>query len=129
MQQKLFCAGCFDPETRKGLPVFPPGACVIWERPNLRTGGGSKRKATPDDLITLGYRAGRAVGLCPAPERVVAVSPSTWKGSLSKPVSHARTLKACPRAAEFLTGKKSDEDLLDAVGLGLWALPAWEFLR
>jgi hypothetical protein len=90
---------------------------VVWERPVLRTAG--RVRATPDDLVTLAYRAGLAVALYrTAGTSVDAVTPAQWKGSVPKAIHHRRILGALTATERTIAGD-CGPDALDAIGIGL----------
>jgi hypothetical protein len=106
-------------------------ASLVIERPQIYSPKVSK--ADPDDIITLAMRAGKAVqyfldrGLNES--NVLEVKPATWKGQVKKEVHHARILKALLHEEVLLltaflepVAKAKRHNVLDAVGLGLWAL-------
>lgn len=100
---------------------------VVVERPS-----GSDRRAPSDDLISCGIRAGICVGRVSGPvEWIYAVQ---WKGSAPKAIQNDRD-KAKISGAEYdvlalatntSTGKRvnvsSLHNVLDAIGIGLWAV-------
>ena len=100
--------------------------CVI-ERPTLYKGG----KARPADVITLALRAGEAAGLVRAAWGVDAeyVEPRSWKGQVPKAEHNARTwalLKDDEKDQVTVCLKgiapSKRNNVLDAIGLGLWAV-------
>ncbi len=97
-------------------PICP----ILVEWPEYRREGGGK-KSTPEDLITLAYRAGRAVeacsGLC---STVIKVPVSSWKGQTTKEITWERSLRALSPLE--LHQVPDSWDARDAVALGLWAL-------
>jgi len=111
--------------TKGDAPVFPRYPCAslstIVEIPHK-----GKGKAKKGDIITLAFRAGLAAGTYGAPWR--AIPANVWKGTAPKSVFARRILKALT-PAELATlkrvlstlAKTYHDDVIDAVGLGLWA--------
>jgi len=128
---------------------MPEVHTVVWERPQVdrRT-----RQSVPS-IVRLaaegGTLAGLYAGACGA--RIVPVSPTEWKGAVSKPVHHKRLWRvlseeersqlgarvgreidaACRRGAldrwsrpgaSYYPGGFAEHNLLDAIGIGLWHL-------
>lgn len=92
-------------------------ARVVIECPQVYARG----KGDPNDLIDLA----RVVGALETLSRdCVVVRPRTWKGTLPKKIHHERVLKELTTEERAVLGtkKKIDHNILDAVGLGLWAL-------
>lgn len=109
---------------------LPPvvGALVWVEKPKWYPPPNEKGK--PNDLITLGTRAGRAqerylsLGC-----KVTMVFPDEWKGQEPKDVNHRRTLKKLtPSEASIVASlcaglsDKRREDVMDAIGILIWSL-------
>lgn len=97
------------------------GGLVIIEHPRIYPGMPNKDLNDLLDVVAVG--AACAVALNPS--YVVTVFPSEWKGTVKKSVMLERIRKALSpeelARCEF-TNKSDDEDLLDAVGIGLWRL-------
>jgi hypothetical protein len=97
---------------------------------------GSNRQVDPNNLITLGNRAGQIVGVYRAlyalmgkPLTWELVLPAKWKGQVPKPIHHDRHLpkldareKTVLQAALKGVAKGKHHDVKDAVCLGLWRL-------
>jgi hypothetical protein len=93
---------------------------------------GGRQKARPADIIKLATRAGKWEGLVSAfvgLEEVEYVEPHKWKGTIAKEVCHARIwsiLSADEKAtlAKVCEGVAPSKrhNVLDAVGIGLWAV-------
>jgi len=78
-------------------------------------------KQNPADLVDLITIAGALITAGVWQYRIL-VKPVTWKGSVPKKIHQARMRKNMPEQwAEQLEGVK-DTDVLDAVGILLWAL-------
>jgi len=98
---------------------------IVCEIPHAGDG-----RATKSDIITLSVRAGLAIGAARAPGVTLRlVTPSDWKGQTPKDVSHARTLglldaqeRAVLDAALGKIPRGRRHNILDAVGIGIWAL-------
>lgn len=101
---------------------WAPEVAVVVELPQVYTRGSSK--GDPNDLVDLAFSAGRLVGNA---TNLRTVRPREWKGQLPKNVHHARVRKALS-AAELAVLDACNvpvskrHNVLDAVGLGLWAL-------
>lgn len=99
-------------------------ADVYIERPVIYP----RSKARPNDIITLAVNAGEWGGRYHY-ATVHYVEPRTWKGTIDKAVHHPRIRAALTdreaavlAAAEAGVAKSKRHNLLDAVGIGLWAL-------
>lgn len=94
---------------------------ILVEWPEYRREGRGK-KSTPEDLITLAYRAGRAVEVCSAvtDAPVIKVPVSAWKGQTTKEITWERSLRAL--SPTEIQRVPDSWDARDAVALGLWAL-------
>ncbi len=87
------------------------------------------RKGSPvrvDSLITLAYTAGYITGQIPA-ESIETVLPHEWKGNRPKNIDNSfslRILNVSERAVvdDSKIPKHIIHNVLDAVGIGLWAL-------
>ena len=79
----------------------------------------------PEDLMHLAFAAGCALQQYQDGALAKDVPhPQQWKGSIPKPVAHARILSRCiiiPEAAELLAGPHKSH-VTDAIGLALWGL-------
>lgn len=76
-------------------------------------------KGDANDLIRVAVTAGAIAGALGAP--VQFVEPRAWKGSRPKDVDNRYTLGLLSEA-ERATMDATSHDVVDAVGLGLWAL-------
>lgn len=135
-----------DPGESDGWAVFQNGrlaACgrhvrerdfegvdlVVIEKPQIYVLG--KSKADPNDLISLAIKVGR---LAERVERITGtdadlVRPQEWKGSVPKEIHNRRVIdalsadEACIAAdALKLVPEKQRHNVIDACGLGLWAV-------
>lgn len=93
---------------------------LIVEHPRIYPGMPDKDLNDLLDVVAVG-----AAVAAPFMRELVTVYPSEWKGTVKKSVMLERIRKAL--SAEELarcefTNKSDDEDLLDAVGIGLWRL-------
>lgn len=100
----------------------PYNADVVCEMPEKYV----RSRVSPNNLITLAYRAGYMVG-CVSPKTIKLVYPKQWKGQRSKTIDNAQTLKLLNNAEmdilnKTATTKSKLHNVLDAVGVGLWAL-------
>jgi len=81
--------------------------------------------ADPEDIMHLAFAAGLALGHYRGSAVETAVPhPQQWKGSIPKPVAHARILSRCiihPEAAVLVAGPHKSH-VIDAIGLALWGL-------
>lgn len=108
------------------LDVFPDrveNATIILEIPQAYPHGS---KGDPQDLITLAMIAGELRGLF-RPREVTQVFPRAWKGNVPKAIHHPRVLAALTDAERAVLPKRPraggyDGNMIDAIGLGLWAL-------
>jgi hypothetical protein len=77
------------------------------------------------DLIDLSLVTGCCIGVLPESFEVHGVTPAQWKGQTSKVVNHARTMKSLSsgeaRTMDLLKFARRKHDVMDAVGIGLWA--------
>lgn len=97
------------------------GGLLVIEHPRIYPGMPDKDLNDLLDVVAVG--AACAVAL--RPWELQTVYPSEWKGTVKKSVMLERIRKALSpeelARCEF-TNKSDDEDLLDAVGIGLWRL-------
>lgn len=94
---------------------------VVLECPNRIFG-----YARPEDIIKLATVAGRYMERYRG-ARVHVVAPHDWKGSVDKKIMTARIRAALtPAEAKFIPTCGKVDDIIDAIGLGKWALrQAW----
>ena len=107
-------------------PPFTRGTDrVVIEQPEYRP----HSRVDPNGLITLAIRVGRAAerAVIIGVDLVDLVKPSTWKGSVPKPIHNARVRAALDPAEQAIlaackcpAGKLNN--VIDAIGLNLWAL-------
>ena len=143
---------CFDrPEiVRDRCIAIESIVRVIWECPQLDA---RSRRATPA-VVGLAATGGELAGLYAGANAgtIERVTPAQWKGSVPKPIAHARTWRVLtPHEREILGGATTEaaiaaaqkkgaldrwgkdgaryyparftmHNLLDAVGIGLWAI-------
>lgn len=82
-----------------------------------------KWKGDPNDLISVAVHVGVAVSsFAQSCERVDLVTPRQWKGQMPKEVSAQKTLDKLTEAEKQNIEKIKSSHVLDAIGLGLWAL-------
>lgn len=103
---------------------------VVLERPMIYPGG--RQRARPRDVITLALRAGEAAGLYARRYGVEPeyFEPDVWKGgSIAKEAHHPRVWKRLSQAEHEIVSKaattvpeKKRHNMLDAIGIGLFAL-------
>lgn len=99
---------------------------VLIERPQIYRA--SQSKGDPNDLITLALGAGRYAERFESRGAVVDfVLPTTWKGQVPKAIHHVRIYGALAAAEQEIVSRggsgvsvKAREDMMDAVGLGVW---------
>lgn len=102
------------------------GFTLVVEKPQVYRA--SRSKADPNDLIFLAMRAGVLINFyCLYTENILTPTPAEWKGQTPKSVSERRTRKLLtPEETRVLAGCGVSAALLhnviDAVGIGLWAL-------
>lgn len=80
-------------------------------------------KGDPNDLIQVATTVGRIMQLCPSAEQVL---PRRWKGTVPKKVMLERIVSKLTLAERVMVAacpgpKSKHHDILDAIGLGLWA--------
>jgi len=93
---------------------------VVIEYPQVYKHGAAA-KADPDDVLAIALVVGAVIGRLSATYQLVR--PAQWKGQVPKKVMNTRVLDrliASERAV--CEAGKNDNNLLDAVGLGLWVL-------
>jgi len=102
---------------------------IVIERPHS-----GKTQARAKDVITLAVRAGEWGGICrwlwgAEPDYV---EPSTWKGSLSKERTQALVWAHLTPDERAILAKAGEQmapskrhNMLDAIGIGLWAAKRW----
>lgn len=130
---RLVRCGLVDSPHKLNLPAGTVIDRVVIERPMIYPGG--RQKARPRDIITLAVHAGEWSGrFGTAGVLVTFVEPAEWKGGpIPKDVSHARIIRkldegeqAVVLAAKRANGKavtaKQSKDVLDSVGIGLFAV-------
>lgn len=122
---------------------------VVWERPQVDR----RTRSSVPSIVRLAAEGGTLAGLYAGATgaAVVAVSPTEWKGAVSKPVHHKRMWRALSEAeravlgvhvgreidaacrrgaldrwsrpgASYYPASFAEHNLLDAVGIGLWRL-------
>lgn len=78
------------------------------------------RKGDQSDLIDLAMTVGRWTQECVSSRiQVGVIKPFDWKGSMPKDVHHKRILAALSNE-EFAMLGRTDHNVRDAIGLGLW---------
>lgn len=111
-----------------GVGQPPMGApYVVIEKPQVYRGRGSK--GDPNDLITLAVGVGRYLERAEnSGARVALVLPRQWKGTIDKEIHHQRIRRDLPIddlrvvvTEEAKLAKSKVHNMMDAVGLGLWA--------
>lgn len=95
---------------------------VVCEVPKERRGS----RVNTQDLITLAFTAGYLVSSM-QPTDLLTVFPEQWKGQRPKHADNHLTKKLlCGRERQILEGlsipRSKEHNVLDAIGLGLWAL-------
>jgi hypothetical protein len=109
-----------------------PGVRVLIERPQVYSPRHSK--GDPNDLITLAIRVGTYVERFKSQgAEVRLVLPHDWKGTIKKPIHHPRIYSRLDSAEQMEVDRggrglsmKAVEDMMDAVGLGVWARTGWD---
>jgi hypothetical protein len=128
-----------DPGTVTGHAVFHGGTLthaglglvdmradeVVIELPEYRR----ESRVSPNDLIALAVKVGRAMCFYESASGAIVtlVKPSKWKGGVPKTVHHPRILAALADHELDVISKvkcaaSALHNVVDAVGLGLWAL-------
>lgn len=89
-----------------------------------RAYGSVHAKGDPNDLLDVAA-VGSAVAMLFEPEKIESVFPSDWKGNVKKSIMLVRIAEKLTdeeRAVVQKTNKSDTEDILDAIGIGLWKL-------
>lgn len=106
-------------------PIFAGAPCVVVEVPLIRPE--RVERAEPNDLMKLALVAGAAAAVMDSPANTRTVHPSSWKGGRPKKVDNPYTLGLLSKA-ESAIYKEAEapaslrHNMIDAIGLGLWAL-------
>lgn len=114
----LVNAGAYPPDRR----VFLEPYTVVIESPQIYPNS----KARPADILTLARIVGRYQERYDSSEQVL-VSPHEWKGSVNGDIMIARIESALNRteieiAARADLPKSKYHNMIDAIGIGKWAL-------
>ena len=126
----LWCCGlvkCMDKDSASAIPRRVPTATnLVVEVPQVYAG--PRAKGDPNDLIQVAVCAGWVIGQYTGAD-LRAVKPSEWKGQEPKDITEKRVLESLSSfensvlEAERAKVKKSvAHNMVDAVGIGLWAL-------
>ena len=78
-------------------------------------------KGNPNDLIKVANVAGMCFAACSLYCQAHFVKPTEWKGQTEKAIDNKRTLQLLSDAEHSIAKGQSDH-VLDAIGIGLWAL-------
>jgi hypothetical protein len=128
-----------DPGVHQGWARFSGGmlyACGLGETPFVgdvyielpQVYARQKKRADPNDLITLAVRIGQLKERAERKSLTVRlIKPAEWKGQTPKEIHNRRVLAAMqPSEVEVFKELKVAQSLkhnvLDAIGIGLWAL-------
>lgn len=109
-----------------GRSVITPSHTVI-EKPRIYPG--AKQKARAEDVITLAVRAGEWGGRLEHLSTIRYVEPHQWKGSVPKEIHQPRIWaklndkekSILDKACQGMAPSKR-HNVIDAVGIGLWAV-------
>lgn len=121
------------------VPMLTPPGIIAFEKPQWYQR--AKSKGDPNDLVGVAGVAANVCGLL-QPSKIISPEPATWIGQLSKvcPTCQGKAKKKCvdcrgsawetPRGRYIRKRLSADElalvpdqnDAIDAVGIGLWAL-------
>jgi hypothetical protein len=123
---KLLACGLNDPSACR-WHVPSAFSKVVIERPKIYPGGRTKN---PNDVLSVAVNAGEWGGRYKQQGcEVQYVEPSGWKGQTPKEIQHRRDwarLSAEEQAVVSAAGKtmpaSKRHNMLDAVGIGLWAV-------
>lgn len=98
-----------------------PVDILIIENPKIYPG--PQQKGDPDDVVLLATLVGMIAGRVPHRELLLP-RPQEWKGNVPKKVMLDRIeAKLSPEERAIADGAKGKRDaILDAVGIGMWAL-------
>lgn len=130
---KLVAAGAISPKADKlvdrleevvrwmGEISFAPHATLVIELPKIYPG--PQQKGDPDDVVLLATLAGMIAGRVPHGELRLP-RPQEWKGNVPKDVMLKRIEgRLEPAEKAVLEAAKGKRDaILDACGIGMWAL-------
>ncbi len=105
-----------------GVPPLGKFERVVIERPQIYRNS----KAPPNDIITLAIGVGIYVERYSASSSITMVLPHDWKGTVPKPIHHARILAQLSGDELHVLGltkvpASKRHNMLDAVGLAKWA--------
>ena len=116
----------------------PKNVVVVVERPKVYLTGPMAQKVNPRDLMWTAAAMGAFLANIPLAcvKEVVELEPADWKGNIDKVPGNIMTLEALfddekkklPRGGEMRVAKNGDQtpyddnNLLDAVGIGLYYL-------
>ncbi len=123
---QLLGCGLDDPQQCRWLVVSALSRVVI-EQPRIYPGGRTK---SPNDVLSVAVNAGEWAGRFKQQGCAIEyVTPSTWKGQVKKDISHARIWaklwvgeqQIVDAAGKGMPASKR-HNMLDAVGIGLWAV-------
>lgn len=83
-------------------------------------------KGDPDDIIQLALTIGCLINDCERRgAKVKTWKPADWKGQISKEITEQRVIKKLTEEeadrVELPTARKEQFDVIDSVGIGLWA--------
>lgn len=98
---------------------------LVVEKPQVYQTRSAKGPAS--DLIDLAISVGRIIVTHPH-DQLLTPLPREWKGQIPKAVHHTRIAMALTEAEKKIVldacdkNKSRTKDIMDAVGLGLWAL-------
>jgi hypothetical protein len=82
-----------------------------------------KWKGDPNDILDIAVFVGVCIGAFASNIGTLdLVRPSEWKGAVPKEIDHKRTLDMLMEKEKEVIKKKKSSHVLDAIGLGLWAL-------
>lgn len=135
--KRLREAGTYDPDHGSSLPALNERAFggensreVVVEIPRIYPHGG---KGDQNDIIELALAAGIVLGhFWHLGVVITRVHPRRWKGTVPKEIHHARVIDELEPYERLVLGepkKKTkanphgfDNNMLDAIGLGLWRM-------
>lgn len=103
-------------EVAKVLKAHGPVDEFVFEFPVVYP----KQTRSPNDLLPLCYADGLVTAVL-EPEKVEAVDPARWKGTIDPDIVIARVQNALT-PTETAACKSKDHNTWDAVGIGLWKL-------
>lgn len=105
--------------------VAPKDGWIVMEWPQVYGQGGAK--ASPRALLDVAAAAGAVAASCGL-TKCIRVKPAEWKGQVPKESHNERVLARLSQDEKavferwVLHGPAKENDVIDAIGIGLWAI-------